>query len=188
MVTRYKVMISSSVKSIKRSIIRLAAQVSSTLVALGKLSPNYRESLLFLMDMSMFTIQCRLSASEETRRYFWELMEKYTLLVNELLEKMAQHPQFQEWQKKGAISGDTVRGILAPFKKNPHYVGLPGRFYTSAELMSCYTYKSWLALQKERQLRAVGKKRWLEAIESEFELIATTNFNPEEVRLKAHEI
>jgi hypothetical protein len=140
------------------------------------------------MDMSMFTIQCRLSASEETRRYFWELMEKYTLLVNELLEKMAQHPQFQEWQKKGAISGDTVRGILAPFKKNPHYVGLPGRFYTSAELMSCYTYKSWLALQKERQLRAVGKKRWLEAIESEFELIATTNFNPEEVRLKAHEI
>jgi len=64
----------------------------------------------------------------------------------------------------------------------------PGRFYTSAELISCYTYKSWLALQKERQLRLLGKKRWLQAVESELELFATTNFNPDKVRVKAHEI
>ena len=140
------------------------------------------------MVVSMFTIQSRLCASEETRRYFWELMEKHTLLVNELLEKIAQHPQFQEWQKKGAISGNTVRGILAPLKENSGYVGLPGRFYTSAELISCYTYKSWLALQKERQLQLLGKKRWLQAVESELELIATTDFNPDEIRVKAHEI
>jgi hypothetical protein len=69
------------------------------------------------MGVSMFTIQSRLCASEETRRYFWELMEKHTLLVNELLEKIAQHPQFQEWQKKGTISDDIVRTILASLKK-----------------------------------------------------------------------
>ena len=57
------------------------------------------------MGMSMFTIQCRLCASEQTRRYFWESMEKYILLVNELLEKIAQNSQFQEWQKKGADGG-----------------------------------------------------------------------------------
>lgn len=138
------------------------------------------------MNMSMFTIQCRLCASEQTRQYFWESMEKYTLIVNELLEKIAQHPQFQEWQKTGNISREAVRKILNPLKENPQYVGLPKRFYTSAELISCYTYKSWLALQQQRQLRLLGKQRWLEAVESEFELSATTDFNPDEIRAKAH--
>lgn len=140
------------------------------------------------MGMSMFTIQCRLCANEETRRYFWEWMEKYTLLVNELLGKIAQHPQFQQWQKKGNISRNVVREILNPLKENPGYAGLPKRFYTSAELISCDTYKSWLALQRGRQLQLMGKQRWLQAVESEFELVATTDFNPDEVRVKAGEI
>lgn len=140
------------------------------------------------MGMSMFTIQCRLSASEQTRRDFWGWMEKYTLLVNELLEKIAQHPQFQEWQKKGDISLEAVRKILHPLKESPQYSGLPKRFYTSAELVSCDTYKSWLALQQQRQLRLLGKKRWLQALESELELSATTDFNPDEVRTQAGEI
>jgi IS605 OrfB family transposase len=136
----------------------------------------------------MYTIQCRLSASEQTRRDFWEWMETYTLLVNELLEKIAQHPQFQEWQKKGDISREAVRKILNPLKESPQYAGLPKRFYTSAELISCDTYKSWLALQQQRQLRLLGKQRWLQAVESELELSSTTGFNPDEIRAKAHVI
>ena len=138
------------------------------------------------MDMPMFTIQCRLCASEETRRDIWQWMEKYTLLVNELLEKIAQHPQFQEWQKKGDISRKAVGEILNPLKETPQYAGLPGRFYTSAELISCNTYKSWLALQQERKIRLEGKQRWLEAVESELELSATTDFAPDQIRAKAH--
>jgi len=141
-----------------------------------------------IMGMSMFTIQCCLCANEETRRYFWEWMEKYTLLVNELLEKIAQHPQFQEWQKKGDISRKAVREILNPLEKNPCYEGLPRRFYTSAELISCDTYKSWLALQQERRFQLIGKKRWLQAVESEFEFSAITDFKPDEVCAKAGEI
>lgn len=140
------------------------------------------------MDMPMFTIQCRLCASEETRRDIWQWMEKYTLLVNELLEKIAQQPQFPEWQKKGDITRKAVGEILNPLKKNPQYAGLPSRFYTSAELISCDTYKSWLALQQQRQLRLLGKQRWLEAVESEFVLSATTDFNLDEIRAKAHTI
>ena len=140
------------------------------------------------MGLSMFTLQCCLSADEETRRDFWQWMEKYTLLVNELLEKIAQHPQFQEWQKKGDISREAVRKILNPLKENPQYAGLPKRFYTSAELISCDTYKSWLALQQQRQFRLLGKQRWLQAVESEFDLSATTQFNSEEIRAKAHTI
>lgn len=140
------------------------------------------------MNMSMYTIQCRLSASEQTRRDFWQWMEKYTLLVNELLEKIAQHSQFQEWQKKGDISREAVRKILNPLKESPQYAGLPKRFYTSAELICCYTYKSWLALQQSRQLRLLGKQRWLQAVESEFELSATTDFSPDKIRAKAHTI
>jgi IS605 OrfB family transposase len=115
-------------------------------------------------------------------------MEKYTLLVNELLEKIAQHPQFQEWQKKGDISREAVRKILNPLKESLQYAGLPKRFYTSAELISCYTYQSWLALQQQRQLRLLGKQRWSEAVESEFELSATTDFSPDKIRVKAHTI
>ncbi|HEY9676093.1 MAG TPA: type V CRISPR-associated protein Cas12k [Waterburya sp.] len=136
----------------------------------------------------MFTIQCRLCTSEQTRRDIWQWMEKYTLLVNELLEKIAQHPQFPEWQKKGDITRKAVGEILNPLKKNPQYAGLPSRFYTSAELISCDTYKSWLALQQQRQLRLLGKQRWLEAVESEFVLSATTDFNLDEIRAKAHTI
>jgi Fe-S-cluster formation regulator IscX/YfhJ len=55
-------------------------------------------------------------------------------------------------------------------------------------LISCDTYKSWLALQQQRQLRLLGKQRWLEAVESEFVLSATTDFNPAEIRAKAHVI
>ncbi len=137
------------------------------------------------MTMPMLTIQSLLCASEETRQLFWVWMEKYTFLVNELLEKIPQHSQFQEWQKKGDIPLKTVREILSPLKGAPQYAGLPGRFYTSAELMSCNTYKSWLALQKERQIRLTGKKRWLHAVESEFELSAITEFNPDKIRSKA---
>lgn len=140
------------------------------------------------MSMSMFTIQCRLCASEKTRRDIWQWMDKYTLLVNELLEKIAQHPQFQKWQKKGNISREAVRKILNPLKESPQYSGLPKRFYTSAKLISCNTYKSWLALQQQRQLRLLGKQRWLQAVESELELSATTDFNPDEIRANAHTI
>jgi Fe-S-cluster formation regulator IscX/YfhJ len=136
----------------------------------------------------MFTIQCRLCASEQTGQYFWESMEKYTLLVNELLEKIAQHPQFQEWHKKGDITRVAVREILNTLKESPQYAGLPKRFYTSAELISCDTYKSWLALQQQRQLRLLGKQRWLQAVESEFVLSATTDFDPDKIRAKAHTI
>ena len=65
---------------------------------------------------------------------------------------------------------------------------LPGRFYTSAALISCYTYQSWLALQKERHIQLIKKKRWLQAVESEFKLLETTNFNPDKVRVEAHKI
>lgn len=140
------------------------------------------------MNMPMFTIQCRLCASEETRRDFWQWMEKYTLLVNELLEKIAEHPQFQEWQKKGDISRKAVREILNTLEKNPCYEGLPRRFYTSAELISCDTYKSWLALQQQRHFQLIGKKRWLQAVESEVELSQITDFKPDEVCAKAGEI
>ena len=100
--------------------------------------------------MLMFTIQCCLCADEEARRTLWEETEKYTLLVNELLEKIAQDPQFPQWQKQGSINKQAVHQILNPLKKHTSYAGLPGRFYASAEIICCETYQSWLALQKKR--------------------------------------
>lgn len=43
--------------------------------------------------MSVITIQCRLVASEDTRRHLWQLMaNKNTPLINELLEQVRIHP------------------------------------------------------------------------------------------------
>lgn len=46
--------------------------------------------------MSQITIQCRLIASEATRKFLWQLMaEKNTPLVNEILQQINNHPDFE---------------------------------------------------------------------------------------------
>ena len=52
--------------------------------------------------MSQITIQCRLVASESSRQKLWELMaELNTPLINELLHRVNQHPEFETWRQKG---------------------------------------------------------------------------------------
>ena len=62
------------------------------------------------------------------------------------------------------------------------------RFLTSAELIVCYVYKSWLALQKRRQWQLEGKRRWLAAIESDLKSILSSDLSFETVQAKARQI
>jgi hypothetical protein len=136
----------------------------------------------------MKTIRCCLCVNPETRCYFWETMVTYTLLVNELLEQVPQHPKFPTWQQLGKVSRFEVRDILKPLKEKPAYADLPKRFLTSAELMVTYVYKSWLALQKRRHRQLVGKLRWLQAIENDLQAMATSDLTLEAVQNQAHQI
>ena len=103
--------------------------------------------------MSIITIQCRLTAPEETRRQLWQLMaEKNTPLINNLLKELAAHPDLETWKMKGTIPLGTVKNLCQVLKTNPQYVAQPGRFYSSAISLVEYIYKSWLKLQLKEQM------------------------------------
>ena len=67
--------------------------------------------------MSLITIHCRLIASEPVRRHLWHLMtESNTPLVNDLLKRTSQHPDFETWQRKGTISKSAIGGLCESLK------------------------------------------------------------------------
>jgi hypothetical protein len=118
--------------------------------------------------MSVITIQCRLVADDKTLRHLWELMaEKNTPLVNELLDRLGKHTDFEAWVQDGKVPKTTIKALCDSLKTQEPFVGQPGRFYTSAITLVAYIYKSWLALHKRRQRKIEGKERWLEMVKSD---------------------
>ncbi|MGI2908252.1 type V CRISPR-associated protein Cas12k [Tolypothrix sp. VBCCA 56010] len=139
--------------------------------------------------MSQITIQCRLVASESTRQQLWKLMaEKNTPLINELLLKVAQHPEFETWRQKSKHPTGIVKELCQPLKTDPRFIGQPARFYTSAIATVNYIYKSWLALIKRSQSQLEGKIRWWEMLKSDTELVEASGVTLDSLRSKAAEI
>ncbi|BAY29339.1 hypothetical protein NIES2107_11800 [Nostoc carneum NIES-2107] len=139
--------------------------------------------------MSQITIQCRLVASESTRQQLWKLMaDLNTPLINELLEQLAKHPDFEKWRQKGKLPASVVMKLCQPLKNDPRFAGQPSRFYISAIHIVDYIYKSWLAIQKRLQQQLDGKTRWLEMLNSDPELVEASASSLEVIRTKAAEI
>ena len=139
--------------------------------------------------MSVITIQCRLVADDKTLRHLWELMaEKNTPLVNELLDRLGKHTDFEAWVQVGKVPKTTIKALCDSLKTQEPFIGQPGRFYTSATTLVAYIYKSWLALHKRRQRKIEGKERWLEMLKSDVELEQESNSSLELIRTIATEI
>ena len=139
--------------------------------------------------MSQITIQCRLVASESTRRYIWQLMaEKNTPLINEILWQINNHPDFEQWQSDGKLPGTLVSDLCKSLKTDPLYAGQPSRFYLSVTKLVNYIYKSWLKLQKRRQHKLEGQQRWLSMLKSDTELLKESECSLDILRKKAKEI
>lgn len=139
--------------------------------------------------MSQITIQCRLIANESTRRQLWELMaQKNTPLINELLERVGQHPDFPTWRQNGKLPAGLIKQLCEFLKTDSCYAGQPSRFYMSAIALVDYIYKSWFALMKRLQYRLEGKTRWLEMLKSDAKLIEASGLTLETLRAKAAEI
>lgn len=51
-----------------------------------------------------------------------------------------------------------------------------------------YIYKSWLTIQKRLQQQLDGKIRWLEMFNSDAELVETSGYTLEAIRIKAVQI
>lgn len=139
--------------------------------------------------MSVITIQSPLFGDENSLRLFWELMsEKNTPLINELLEQLDKHPNFETWLQKCEVPKDTIEKICDSLKKQESFADQPGRFYTSAVTLVKEIYKSWFALQKRRQRQIEGKERWLKMLKSDMELQQESQCSLDIIRVKATEI
>lgn len=139
--------------------------------------------------MSLITIQCRLVSCESTRHQLWQLMaEKNTPLINELLEQIGQHSDFETWRQKGKLPTGIVEQMGKLLKIDPRFIGQPSRFYKSAIDLVGYIYKSWLALQQRLQRQLEGQTRWLGMLKSDSELVSQCGCNLDTIRTRAAEI
>jgi hypothetical protein len=67
--------------------------------------------------MAHVTIQCRLIASRDTRQFLGQLMaQKNTPLINEILLRIKQHPDFPEWKRKKRLPKDFLARQIAELK------------------------------------------------------------------------
>lgn len=139
--------------------------------------------------MNQITIQCRLVAKEPIRHTLWQLMaDLNTPFINELLQKVAQHPDFEQWRRVGRLKVAIIRELGNELKKDSRFLGQPARFYTSGINLVEYIFKSWLKLQQRLQRKLDGKIRWLEVLKSDDQLIKESQTDLETIRQKATEI
>lgn len=139
--------------------------------------------------MSQITIQCRLVAKSATRQFLWTLMaERNTPLINELLEQVRLHPEFETWRKKGSIPTGIVKQLCEPLKTDPRFNSQPGRFYMSAIATVSYIFKSWIKLQQRLQRKLDGQTRWISMLKSDEELVEQSQSSLESIRTKATEL
>src|SRR5919199_4381072 len=139
--------------------------------------------------MSVITVQCQLKAPEESLRHLWSLMvEKNTLLVNELLNQINTHPDLENWLQAGNITADVIKGLCKNLRAESRFQDMPGRFANAAENLVQYIYKSWFALQEKRRLRLQRKQHWLSMLRSDLELEQESGCSLETLRTQATKI
>jgi hypothetical protein len=113
------------------------------------------------------------------------MAEANTPLINELLEQVGQHRDFEAWRHKSKIPTGTVKQLCESLKTAPRFIGQPARFYASAIALVDYTYKTWLALQKRLQSKLEGQVRWLAMLNSDAELVRLSNCSLDALRATA---
>ncbi|HEY9631209.1 MAG TPA: type V CRISPR-associated protein Cas12k [Coleofasciculaceae cyanobacterium] len=154
-------------------------------MAVSRPKPSEKKKKL---DELYKVVCCWLCVDEATRKIIWEAMEKYTLLVNLLTERVAQLPEFEQWRQQGWVPEKAVMGMCQALKQEEQFKGLPSRFYMSAQSMVKDTLDGWLKLQQRLSRKINGKKRWLKLVEEDIELATVTDFDPEVIQNRAKEI
>jgi hypothetical protein len=139
--------------------------------------------------MSQKTIRCRLVAPESTRKAIWQLMaERNTPLVNEVLRQLPENPDFPKWQQRSKLPDLPVKRLIDSLKSDPRFCDQPVWYYISAQKQVVYTFRSWLSLQKHKQWKLEGKRRWLDILQPDTELAENAKCNVEALRSAANRI
>lgn len=116
------------------------------------------------------------------------MAEHNTPLINELLEQIAQHPDFETWRQKGKIPAGTIKQLCESFRTDSRFIGQPARFYASAIALVDYIYKSWLKVQQRLQRKLERQMRWLGMLKSDEELVNQSGCTLEVIRTTASAI
>lgn len=120
---------------------------------------------------SISVIRSRLIASENILCYLWRLMaQPYSELVKDLLEYIANHPDFPVWLQQFRLPDALIKDFVKTHKTQSPCKDLPGRFRDSAVILVKNIYASWFAVQKQKLLSLQGKKRFLSMLKSDEEI------------------
>jgi hypothetical protein len=139
--------------------------------------------------MSQKTIRCRLIAPEATRKAIWQLMAKRnTPLINEALHQIPQHPDFATWQRRGNLPDAPAKTLIDTLKQDSRFSNQPVWYYISAQKQVTYTFKSWLSLQRRKQWRLEGKRRWLDILQPDTTLAERAGCSLEKLQATATRI
>ncbi len=147
------------------------------------------KTLCYYYAMSIISIHCHLTASESTRHQLWDLMaEKNTPLINELLRRLSEHEDFEQWCKQGWLKAGLIKKLSDELRQDSCFQGQPGRFYSSAVSHVEDIYKSFLRRQRELLFRLKGQERWLQMLKSDEELARAAEVSLEDIRRVATNI
>ena len=111
-------------------------------------------------------------SSEDVRKHLWQLFLTNSVLTDELLDRLSQHPNFQTWQQQGNLPDDELKACWLELKASPLYdAKLPGRFFSSVQSMVKTIYAGWLAVHQQKQRRLNGLNRLTEMVYSDEALL-----------------
>ena len=58
-------------------------------------------------------------SSEDVRQNLWQLFLISSGLIDELLDRLSQHPNFQTWQQQGNLPDDELKACWLDLKSSP---------------------------------------------------------------------
>ena len=136
--------------------------------------------------MSVISIQSRLVASEPERKQLWQLMAgPQTSLVNTLLERVAQHPQFPAWKAKGQLPAKELTAIVKQTRQETIFADLPGRWISSAQRQVASIYKAWLKCLHRLRYKLIGQQTWLSMLQSDEDLMRASGLTLEQLKARS---
>jgi len=108
------------------------------------------------------------------------MADYYTPLINQLLQQVAEHPDFNDWRLQGKIPANAVDETFKSLKDDspkddPLFSVLPARVQKSAVTLVKRTYKSWFKLRSRLSWQIEGQTRWLEILKSDDDLLKSCN-------------
>jgi hypothetical protein len=125
-------------------------------------------------------------SSEDVRQHLWQLFLISSGLIDELLDRLSQHLNFQTWRQQGNLPDDELKACWLELKTSPLYdEKLPGRFFSSVQSMVKTIYASWLALHQQKQRRLNGLNRLTEIVYSDEALLEMCDLTFEQLQANA---